>query len=47
MLAAADEHYNDCPECGNTDIRKDEELYRPWVLVLDCNTCGHQWKLAN
>lgn len=36
-----------CPGCGSTDLHIEEELYRPWVLDVTCNTCGHQWKESN
>ena len=46
-LDDTDEHWHDCPECGSTDIHKDEELWRPWVIDATCRDCGHSWKLSN
>lgn len=46
MAPTVDNPGEPCPECGSTNIRQQEERWRPWVIDATCRDCGHHWKLS-
>lgn len=33
-----------CPACGSRATHASREYHRPWITVINCRDCGHQWR---